>query len=121
MIVWLVGTYFHATFLHITCISNDTSYKYVTINNSCSAIVVAFAPFAVLRGAHARTRHKHINKPFFCTLYPFLSHSLALTPDLKIKIYAHVWIYFYAKMHANESYFRIFGARPTHKVIIRGH
>lgn len=87
MIVRLFGAYFHATFLYITCISNDTSYKYDTINNSYSAIVVAFAPFVICEGhtrAHTHTHHKHINKPFFCSfcLSLSLSRVRTLTPDL---------------------------------------
>ena len=84
MIVWLFGAYFHATFLYITCISNDTSYKFDTINNSCSAIVVAFAPFAACEGhtrAHTLATSTLINF-LFCSLYLCLSRVRAPTPDL---------------------------------------
>lgn len=41
------------------CISNDTTYKYDTINNSCNVIVVAFAPSA-FRGTREHTlSHSH--------------------------------------------------------------
>lgn len=111
-----VGAYFHATFIHITatCISNDTSNKYATINNSCSCDCCWICAFFA-KGACTHTRslthsliqnHKHINNALAARQTVF---SRSFGRLINKNLCPCLNIYFYAKMYANESYFRIFG------------